>query len=165
MATRTATVTETTIDERVLLAALTALKRGDFSARLPADWRGLSGRIADAFNEVVELNDSLAAELERVSRVVGKEGKTADRASLGRVSGAWAASVGSVNALITDMALPTAETARVIGAVAMGDLSQRVALGTNGSSLKGEFLASATTVNAMGDQLTCFACEGTRVAR
>ena len=63
------------IDAPVLLKAMHALKKGDFSVRLPLDWTGVAGKVADAFNEVVELNERMARELDRLSRVVGKEGK------------------------------------------------------------------------------------------
>ena len=74
----------------VILGALNALRRGDAGVRLPADWLGVAGRVADAFNDVVELNERMASELERLSRVVGKEGKLGKRGSLGDVSGFWA---------------------------------------------------------------------------
>ena len=72
------------VDTTALLTALTALKKGDFSVRLPLDWTGVAGKVADTFNDVVELNERMANELERISRVVGKEGKINQRASLGR---------------------------------------------------------------------------------
>ena len=121
--------------------------------------------MADTFNDVVELNERMARELERLSRVVGKEGKIAQRASLGDVSGSWAASIDSVNSLIDDLVHPTSETARVIGAVAQGDLSQTMALEIDDRPLEGEFLRTAKTVNTMVDQLGSFASEVTRVAR
>src|SRR5262249_19756298 len=62
------------LDTSVLLTALSALKKGDFTVRLPMDWTGLAGKVADAFNDVVELNQRMARELDRLSRVVGKEG-------------------------------------------------------------------------------------------
>ena len=72
----------------------------------------------DFFNEGVELNGRMAKELERLGRVVGKEGKLTQRASLGDVRGCWREAVDSVNDLIDDLVHPTIETARVIGAVA-----------------------------------------------
>jgi HAMP domain-containing protein/signal transduction histidine kinase/CheY-like chemotaxis protein len=153
------------LDKRKLLAALTALKKGDFRARLPSDLTGIDGKIADTFNDVIELNQRMANELERLSRVVGKEGRLAQRASIGSLSGAWADSVNSVNALIGDLVYPTTEMARVIGAVAKGDLSQTMAMETEGRPLKGEFLRTAKTVNTMVEQLSSFASEVTRVAR
>ncbi|MCE0484060.1 MAG: HAMP domain-containing protein [Methylacidiphilales bacterium] len=148
-----------------LLTALTALRKGDFSVRLPIGWDGKAGKIADAFNEVVECNEKMAKELERMSRMVGKEGKINQRASIGEVSGAWADSIASVNTLIGDLVHPTSETARVIGAVAKGDLTQTMALEIEGRELEGEFLRTAKTVNTMVNQLSSFASEVTRVAR
>src|SRR6516162_1635639 len=108
-------------DMVALLSALTALKRGKPGVRLPVEWTGVAGKVADAFNEVVELNERMAQELARLSRVVGKEGKLSQRLTLGDVSGFWQESVESVNDLIDDLVHPTSETARVIGAVAQGD--------------------------------------------
>ncbi|MDP9120070.1 MAG: HAMP domain-containing protein [Acidobacteriota bacterium] len=152
-------------DKQLLLSALAGFKRGDFGVRLPEHWTGMEGKIADTFNEVVELNQRMANELARLSRMVGKEGKISQRASLGDVRGAWAASVESVNSLIDDLVHPTNETARVIGAVAKGDLSQTMALEREGRPLEGQFLRTAKTVNTMVDQLSSFASEVTRVAR
>ncbi|MCA1581500.1 MAG: HAMP domain-containing protein, partial [Acidobacteria bacterium] len=153
------------LDRKQLLAALTAFQKGSFDVRLPEDWVGVDGKIADAFNTVVERNQRMSRELERLSRVVGKEGRIDERASLGDVAGSWEASVESVNALISDLVHPTSETARVIGAVAKGDLSQTMALETEGQPLQGEFLRTAQTVNTMVAQLSSFASEVTRVAR
>ncbi len=100
-----------------------------------------------------------------LSRVVGKEGKINQRASIGEVTGSWADAVASVNTLIGDLVHPTSETARVIGAVAKGDLSQTMALEIEGRPLEGEFLRTAKTVNTMVNQLSSFASEVTRVAR
>src|SRR5712671_5398594 len=157
--------TNESLDTRLLLTALTALKKGDFSVRLPLDWTGTAGKIADAFNDVIERNERMAGELERISRVVGKEGRISQRASIGEVSGAWADSITSVNTLVSDLVHPTSETARVIGAVAQGDLSQTMALEIDDRLLQGEFLRTAKTINKMVDQLGSFAAEVTRVAR
>src|SRR6188768_94352 len=150
---------------RELLAALMAFKRGDFSARLPEDWVGVPGKIADTFNTVIETNQRMAHELERIGRVVGKEGRITQRASIGQVTNCWADAIESINDLIGDLVRPTSEMARVIGAVAKGDLSQTMATEIEGSRLKGEFLHTAKTVNAMVGQLGAFASEVTRVAR
>src|SRR6266576_2705098 len=153
------------LDNGQLLAALMAFKRGDFSARLPEDWTGVPGKIADTFNTVIEANQSMTCELERIGRVVGKEGRIAQRASLSDVSESWSDAIGSINNLIGDLVQPTSEMARVIGAVAKGDLSQTMATEIEGRPLKGEFLYTAKTVNAMVGQLGAFASEVTRVAR
>src|SRR5260370_14280320 len=88
------------LDSKQLLAALMAFKRGDFTVRLPDDWIGVGGKIADAFNDVIGTNQRITEELERIGRVVGKEGRIAQRASLGCVLDCWAHAFGSVNNLI-----------------------------------------------------------------
>src|SRR6476469_5177112 len=153
------------LDERQLLAALSAFKRGDFSVRLPDDWVGMAGKIADTFNDVIGMNQRLARELDRIGQVVGKEGRISQRASIGDVSESWGEAIGSVNGLIGDLVHPTSEMARVIGAVAKGDLSKLMATEIEGRPLQGEFLRTAKTVNTMVDQLGAFASEVTRVAR
>jgi HAMP domain-containing protein/signal transduction histidine kinase/ActR/RegA family two-component response regulator len=153
------------LDSKQLLAALTAFKRGDFSAQLPDDWTGIAGKVADTFNDVIRLNQRLTQELARIGRVVGKEGRIRQRASLGEASGSWADAMGSVNSLIEDLVHPTSEMARVIGSVAKGDLSQTIATEIEGQALEGEFLRTAKIVNTMVRQLSGFASEVTRVAR
>src|SRR6266478_1261567 len=153
------------LDQKKLLAALSAFKRGDFSVRLPNDWTGLAGKVADTFNDVIGMNQRLARELDRIGQVVGKEGRISQRASLGDVSDCWGEAIGSVNGLIADLVHPTSEMARVIGAVAKGDLSKTMATEIEGRALQGEFLRTAKTVNTMVDQLGAFASEVTRVAR
>src|SRR5438270_12024570 len=71
------------LDEKQLLSALTAFKRGDFSVRLPDDWTGLGGKIADTFNDVISTNQRLAREPERIGQLVGKAGRISQPASLG----------------------------------------------------------------------------------
>jgi HAMP domain-containing protein/signal transduction histidine kinase/DNA-binding response OmpR family regulator len=161
----TVTESEAVLDTTALLSAMTSLKAGDFSVRLPLDWTGVAGKVADAFNDVIELNERMAKELARLGRVVGEEGRITQRASLGDVRGSWADSISSVNELIDNLVHPTRETARVIGAVAQGDLSQTMALEVEDRPLQGEFLRTAKTINKMVDQLGSFASEVTRVAR
>src|SRR5437764_6580414 len=153
------------LDAKRLLTALVAFKRGDFSARLPDEWTGVAGKIADAFNELIRTNQRMTHELERIRRVVGKEGRITQRASLGDVSDSWARAIGSINDLIGDLVHPTSEMARVIGAVAKGNLSNTMATEIEGRPLEGEFLRTAKTVNRMVDRLGAFASEVTRVAR
>src|SRR6266404_2141543 len=154
-----------TLDTRELLKILTAFKRGNFSVRMSVAKTGLAGKIADTLNDVLELNEKMARELARVSNSVGKEGKINQRAGIGSSSGQWSECVESVNSLIGDLVQPSTEVARVIGAVAKGDLSQTMALEVDGRPLRGEFLHTARVVNTMVDQLNSFASEVTRVAR
>ena len=149
---------------REVLKALRAMRDGDFSARLPSDWSGLTGKIADIFNEIVFSNQRVAEELDRIGHVVGKEGKTRQRAAWGVRRGAWGTMESSVNSLIDDLLWPTEEVIRAIAAVAKGDLSQTLGLEVEGRALQGEFLRSATIVNKMIDQMSVFSSEVTRVA-
>ncbi|HEY9626063.1 MAG TPA: HAMP domain-containing protein [Coleofasciculaceae cyanobacterium] len=165
MSTAQATLEADSLDLKQLLRTLTEVKKGNFSARMSADQTGMAGKIASTLNDIIEMNERLTAELEHVGTIVGKEGKIDERASLGSAKGSWKACVTSVNTMITDLVQPTAETARVIRAVANGDLSQTIASGIGGRPLKGEFLQTATIVNTMVDQLNSFASEVTRVAR
>ena len=71
------------LDRRQLLSALRKFQKGSFDVRLSEHWTGLDGKIADAFNAVVERNQRMAQELERLSTVVGKQGKLGKRGSLG----------------------------------------------------------------------------------
>jgi HAMP domain-containing protein len=153
------------IDRRQLVSALRALRRGDFSVRLSEDGDGLDGEIATLFNEVVSLNEEMTQEFERLSKVVGKEGKISQRGRVKNARGGWDSAVRSVNELIDDMVQPTAEVSRVIGAVSKGDLSQSMSVEIDGRPLRGEFLRIGKVVNTMVEQLASFASEVTRVAR
>ena len=148
-----------------LLTTLAEVKRGNFSVRMSPDHPGIAGQIADTLNEIIEMNEQMASELERIGTVVGKEGKIYERATLVSARGAWKSSIELVNTLISDLSGPTAETARVIRAVANGDLTQAIATEIEGRPLQGEFLQTARIVNTMVDQLNSFASEVTRVAR
>ncbi|WP_444813288.1 HAMP domain-containing protein [Variovorax saccharolyticus] len=149
----------------ILLDALTRLRKGDAKVRLPVHWVGLPGKVADTFNELVEQNATLASELTRLRQVVGKQGKLKQRAVMAETRGFWGDSIACVNSLIDDLVHPTSEVARVIGAVAQGDLSKSMALEVEGRELEGEFLRTARTINKMVEQLGNFSAEVTRVAR
>ncbi|WP_414473717.1 HAMP domain-containing protein [Microvirga sp. M2] len=153
------------LDPRLLLKVLRAFRKGDFSARLPSDLIGIDGEIAEAFNDIADLNQGLSKELDRVAKVVGKEGRISERGQLDGATGCWSDCINSVNAMIGDIVQPTIEVARVIGAVAKGDLSQTIELETEGRPLRGEFLRIGKVVNTMVGQLGSFASEVTRVAR
>jgi HAMP domain-containing protein/signal transduction histidine kinase/DNA-binding response OmpR family regulator len=150
---------------KTVLAALTDLKKGDVRASLPQDWTGVAGKLADTFNDVVSENVRMSRELERLSRVVGKEGRLKERAFVPDATGFWRDSAESINSLIADLVHPTSEVARVIGAVAQGDLSKSMALEAEGKALEGEFLRTAMIINKMVEQLGTFSAEVTRVAR
>jgi signal transduction histidine kinase/HAMP domain-containing protein/ActR/RegA family two-component response regulator len=149
-----------TLDAGTLLRVLAQVKEGDFTARMPLEWTGVAGKVADGLNDVIVANQALEAELARVSQVVGKEGKLSQRVVLGGWAQSWSGSVDSVNSLIDDLVRPTLEMQRVIGAVAGGDLSKKVS-----ADVRGEMLELKNTINAMVDQLNGFISEVTRVAR
>src|SRR4051812_1139031 len=101
------------LDLTDLLIAMTALKKGKFSVRLPVEWTGQAGKLADTFNSVVEMNEKMAHEFERLRQAVGKEGKINQRANPGDLTGSWASMVESVNTLIDELVRPTSEMSRV----------------------------------------------------
>ncbi|GHH78340.1 histidine kinase [Kitasatospora indigofera] len=156
-------------DLRKLLAALTAMRDGNFKRRLTVPGDGPLAEIAAVFNEVAERNQHLTGELARVRRAVGREGRLSERLETGAGEGAWMAAVDNCNALIDDLARPMAEVGRVLTSIAEGDLEQKMELRsvhTNGVShpLRGEYLRIGRTVNGLVDQLSEFTDEVTRVA-
>ncbi len=153
------------LDRRQLLDALQRMRQGDFTVRLPGSLTKIDGKIADTFNEIVAANQKIAQELKRVGQVVGKEGKTRERAKFDQPRGAWGEMETSVNTLIDDLLRPTTEVTGAIAAVAQGHLTQTMRLDVDGRPLEGEFLRSATIVNTMIRQLGVFTSEVTRVAR
>jgi HAMP domain-containing protein/signal transduction histidine kinase/DNA-binding response OmpR family regulator len=146
-----------------LTAALAAARDGDFRTRLPV--RGPGAEAAVVFNELAARNEHLAKELERVRRVVGREGRLGERLRPSPGGGSWAASIDAANSLVDDLVRPTTEVGRVIAAVAQGDLSQTLELEIDGQPMRGEFLRMGRTVNKMVNQLSLFTSEVTRVAR
>src|SRR4026207_1405409 len=104
-------------DHREILRALRAFKRGDFTVRMPSDLTGIDGEIAQAFNDVVQMNEAMNGEFARLSDQVGKEGKINQRARMPAGSGSWVDCVDSINTLIGDLVRPTSEVARVMDAV------------------------------------------------
>src|SRR6266849_5773476 len=150
---------ENTTDPRVMLRVLTAVKRGDFSVRMPVTSTGQAAKVATAINDIIESNQRLERELRRLSKRVGKEGQF-KHASIGDAGGGWAATLNSINDLIEDVVRPNTEMARVVSAVANGDLSRKITV-----EGQGEILELKNTVNTMVDQLNAFASEVTRVAR
>ncbi len=152
-----------------MLSALTAMRDGNFRKRLTVSGDGLMGEIAAVFNEVADRNQHLTGELARVRRVVGREGRLAERLEQGACEGAWAAAIDASNALVDDLVRPVSEVGRVLSAVSEGDLDQRMdlrSLGGDGAAhpLRGEFLKVGRTVNGLVDQLSAFTDEVTRVA-
>jgi HAMP domain-containing protein len=164
-ATDSATVEIRKKDLQELLDALRSARDGKSGVRLSAQKSGVMGDVAKAFNGLADRREGLTDELNRVGRIIGREGRMTERAQLKSAKGTWAESIASVNSMIDDLVRPTIEVSRVLDAVAEGDLSQKMSLKIEGQPVRGEFLRIGTTVNTMLDQLSSFASEVTRVAR
>ncbi|MGN7610496.1 HAMP domain-containing protein [Magnetococcales bacterium HHB-1] len=150
---------------RQLLATMKAVRRGDFSPRLPYDMTGLEGEVADVFNDIIEMNFRLEQETQRVSRQVALEGQFSQRIHLESAGGGWRRSADAINQLVDGLVQPVTETSRVITAVANGDLKQQMLLEVEGRPLRGEFQRIAQVINNMVDQLQNFSGEVTRITR
>jgi signal transduction histidine kinase/CheY-like chemotaxis protein len=141
------------LDRRTILAALRAYRKGDFSARLPLDQVGVDGEIAQAFNDIVEMSAACAGEVARLREQVGVQGRLAQRAGVRAATGAWAATLDALNALVDDAGRPLAEIARVVESVTKGDLSRAMPLESDGRTLRGDVLRIAQAVNVMVQHL------------
>src|SRR5215471_4529613 len=152
---------------RMLRDGLRAARQGDLSVRLPTNGgdEGVFGEVALAFNSLIAQNEALVGELDRVSRRAGAEGQIAERASLGPVTGAWSAAIGSVNSLVESMAFPQIEAARLLERAAAGDLSREMPLYRDGQPLQGESLRIGKTVNTMLGRLRAVSTGVSRVVR
>jgi HAMP domain-containing protein/CheY-like chemotaxis protein len=153
------------LEHRQILAALRALRRGDFSAKIREDLTGVDGHIAETFNEIVEMVKTIRDEASDVSISVGKQGQAAKRMRRFNLSGGWADYVQSVNEVITDLTGHANEIARVVAAVARGDLEESMELEGATGPRRGEFLRHARVVNGMVARLSQFGSEVTRVAQ
>ncbi|HEX5055524.1 MAG TPA: HAMP domain-containing protein [Gammaproteobacteria bacterium] len=157
---------DNTLSQRQILAALRSLKRGDFDVRLPDGYSGIDGEIASVFNELVTRVSGFADDLGRLRTSVGREGRTDQRLYSPVVAGGgWSDYITHVNEMLNDLTAHTDEMARVITAVAQGDLTQKIDLSYAGVPVQGVFLKHAKAVNNMVDQLGLFGSEVTRVAR
>ncbi len=142
------------------LDVIARVKEGDFSARMPLDWTGVAGKVADGFNDIIIANQMLERELARVSDLVGTQGNLSQRAAAIGHTPIWTESLGSVNKLIEALAGPIGGMQDVVGAVAGGDLSRRVS-----ADVRGEMLDLKNTINGNVDQLNVFVSEVMRVSR
>jgi signal transduction histidine kinase/CheY-like chemotaxis protein/HAMP domain-containing protein len=113
------------IDPDVLLKMLVAYKNGDFTVRLPNNITGLNGEIANTLNDIFASTETRVQELERISEVVGKQGKVNQRISI-TGTGGWKKADNSINALIEDLTRPTDEISKVLSAVSRGELTDNV---------------------------------------
>ena len=148
-----------------LLRVLTEVKNGNFSVRMPIDQVGITGKIFDALNDVITMNERMMEEFTNAGNTIGKQGKLSQRIELPNAKGEWRTGVESLNTLISNLVHPTIEIAHVISSVAKGNLSQQMPQEIGGHMLQGEFSRIAKEVNDMVKQLNLFSMEVTRVAR
>jgi HAMP domain-containing protein/signal transduction histidine kinase/DNA-binding response OmpR family regulator len=153
------------LDNREVLRVLTEVRNGNFTARLPFDQVGLSGKVCDTLNEIISMNEKMMQEFTRAGHIIGKQGKLNQRIEVPHAKGSWSTGVDSLNVLISDLVHPTIQIANVISSVAKGNLSQQMPLEIGGHTLQGEFAQIAKEVNDMVKQLNLFSMEVTRVAR
>ncbi|HLA56205.1 MAG TPA: HAMP domain-containing protein [Flavobacterium sp.] len=156
---------ESILTDAEFLKILLKVKNGNFSQRFPTDQNGIKRSICDALNEIIDLNERMVFEFQKVGKSIGKQGKLTNRVQLDGARGSWSSCVDSVNTLISDLVHPTIEIAHVITSVAKGNLAQEMPLSIEGNPLQGEFLRIAKEVNGMVKQLNLFSMEVTRVAR
>ena len=138
----------------------TAVANGDLSKKITVDVRGEILELKNTINTMVDQLRSFAAEVTRVAREVGTEGKLGGQADVRGVAGTWKDLTDSVNFMAGNLTGQVRNIADVTKAVAAGDLSKKITV-----DVKGEILELKNTVNTMVDQLRSFAAEVTRVAR
>ncbi|MDQ3268711.1 MAG: HAMP domain-containing protein, partial [Pseudomonadota bacterium] len=149
-----------TLQVRNIADVTTAVARGDLSRKITVDVRGEIAELKDTINTMVDQLNSFAAEVTRVAREVGTEGKLGGQAQVPGVDGTWADLTDSVNAMASNLTAQVRNIAEVTTAVAKGDLSRKI-----GVDAQGEILQLKDTIKTLVDQLNGFAAEVTRVAR
>src|SRR5437899_2791138 len=155
-----AMATNLTSQVRNIAEVATAIASGDLSKKITADVRGEMLLLKETLNTMVEQLRSFAAEVTRVAREVGTEGRLGGQAVVPGVAGTWKDLTDSVNLLAANLTTQVRNIAEVTTAVARGDLSRKITV-----DVKGEILELKNTINTMVDQLNAFAGEVTRVAR
>jgi HAMP domain-containing protein len=141
-------------------AVIAAVAKGDLSKKITVDVRGEIFVLKKTINTMVDQLSSFAAEVTRVAREVGTEGKLGGQADVKGVAGTWKDLTDSVNFMASNLTAQVRNIAGVTTAVATGDLTKKITVG-----VKGEILELKNTINTMVDQLSSFAAEVTRVAR
>ena len=149
-----------TAQVRNIAEVATAIASGDLSKKITVDVRGEILLLKETLNTMVEQLRSFAAEVTRVAREVGTEGKLGGQAVVQGVGGTWKDLTDNVNLLAANLTTQVRNIAEVTTAVARGDLSRKITV-----DVKGEILELKDTINTMVDQLNAFASEVTRVSR
>jgi HAMP domain-containing protein/signal transduction histidine kinase/CheY-like chemotaxis protein len=144
---------------RNIAEVTTAVARGDLSRKITVDVKGEILELKNTINTMVDQLNSFSAEVTRVAREVGSEGKLGGQATVKGVGGVWKDLTDSVNQMAGNLTAQVRNIADVTTAVALGDLSRKITV-----DVKGEILELKNTINTMVDQLNSFASEVTRVA-
>ncbi len=144
---------------RSIAQVTTAVAKGDLSQKITVEAKGEVAALADTINGMVDTLSSFAAEVTRVAREVGTEGKLGGQADVQGVSGTWKDLTESVNVMGANLTDQVRAIAAVTTAVAKGDLTQKIRV-----DARGEILELKETINTMVEQLSAFADEVTRVA-
>ncbi|WP_078629310.1 HAMP domain-containing protein [Streptomyces sp. 142MFCol3.1] len=152
-------------DLRPLLTALQSLRDGDFTVRVDGAEEGVLAEVAGIVNQIAGRNEHLVSELQRVRREVVRHGRLDERLSASPGQGSWVTGVDSANTLLEALVAPVSNATRVLDAVAVGELTQRVDLHDGSRELRGDLRRLARGVNRTVDQLSLFTGEVTRVAR
>ena len=145
---------------RNIAEVASAIAGGDLSKKITVDVRGEILLLKETLNTMVEQLRSFAAEVTRVAREVGTDGRLGGQAIVPGVGGTWKDLTDSVNAMAGNLTSQVRNIAEVTTAVAKGDLSRKITV-----DVRGEILELKNTINTMVDQLNAFAAEVTRVAR
>ncbi|MDQ6802599.1 MAG: HAMP domain-containing protein [Acidobacteriota bacterium] len=145
---------------RNIAEVTTAVANGDLSKKITVDVKGEISELKNTINTMVDQLNSFAAEVTRVAREVGTEGKLGGQAQVKGVAGTWKDLTDSVNSMASNLTNQVRNIADVTTAVANGDLSKKITV-----DVKGEILELKNTINSMVDRLNSFAAEVTRVAR
>ena len=149
-----------TAQVRNIAEVTTAVAKGDLSRKIAVDVKGEILELKDTINTMVDQLNGFAAEVTRVAREVGTEGKLGGQAQVPGVAGTWKDLTDNVNSLASNLTSQVRNIAEVTTAVAKGDLSRKITV-----DAQGEIAQLKETVNTMVDQLNGFAAEVTRVAR
>src|SRR5262249_54885576 len=145
---------------RNIAEVTTAVANGDLSKKITVDVKGEILELKNTINTMVDQLRSFAAEVTRVAREVGTEGKLGGQADVKGVAGTWKDLTESVNSMAGNLTVQLRDVSKVATAIATGDLTQKITV-----DVRGEIFQIKNVINTMVDQLSSFASEVTRVAR
>ncbi len=152
------------LDVSELLEILIEIKNGNFEVKMPVNKTGISGKISDTINEIIDSNKKLINEFAEAKKNIGKEGRLDERIISSDAHGEWKTGIDSLNLLISDLVYPIREIHKVISSVAKGNMANLKPIDISNLDQQGEFARIAEEVNCLVKQLNLFSSEVTRVA-